>query len=171
MQGFLRGNTAQAPVSYTHLTEVKERSDRILNQTAKQEEKRKILFIRSGSGESSAKAKTAELHFAAAMLEELGTCNIADNAPVLLDGLSLEEILKEDPDYIFISTMGKEEAARAYMDSVLADSAWQALSAVQEGRVNYLPKDLFQFKPNARWDEAYEYLAEILYPELDVNEK
>lgn len=152
-------------------TEVKERADRILNQTARQEEKRKILFIRSGSGESSAKAKTAELHFAAAMLEELGARNIADNAPVLLDGLSLEEILKEDPDFIFISTMGKEEAARAYMDSVLADSAWQALSAVQAGRVFYLPKDLFQFKPNARWDEAYEYLAEILYPEMDVNEE
>ena len=45
-------------------------------------------------------------------VKELGTYNIAENAPVLLDGLSQEEILMENPDYIFISTMGKEEAAR-----------------------------------------------------------
>ena len=34
---------------------------------------------------------------------------------------------------------------------------------VRDGRVYYLPKDLFQFKPNARWYEAYRYLYELLY--------
>lgn len=127
---------------------------------------KRILFIRSGSGESSAKAKTAEQHFAAEMLEELGVYNIADNASVLLDGLSLEEILAEDPDYIFIATMGDEEAAKTYMDSVLASQGWGQLTAVREGNYTYLPKELFQFKPNAKWDEAYGYLAGLLYPEL-----
>ena len=97
-------------------------------------------------------------------VKELGTYNIAENAPVLLDGLSQEEILMENPDYIFISTMGKEEAARAYMDSVLQEEAWQHLDAVKEGRYAYLPKELFQFKPNKRWGEAYRYLADLLYP-------
>lgn len=143
--------------------EVRERVDGILSEVSENAESRRILFIRSGSGASSAKAKTAGEHFAAGMLEELGAYNIADNAPVLLDGLSAEEIIREDPDIIFISTMGNEDAAREYMDGVLAGPAWQTLSAVRENRVYYLPKDMFQFKPNARWDEAYRYLADIMY--------
>lgn len=83
---------------------------------------------------------------------------------MLLDGLSLEEILLENPDFIFISTMGDEAAAKAYMDGVLREDAWQHLDAVRDGRYAYLPKELFQFKPNKRWGEAYRYLAGLLYP-------
>ena len=99
------------------------------------------------------------------MLCELGCVNIADAAPVLLDGLSVEVILREDPDYIFITTMGDESAARAYMDSLLESEVWQSLSAVQAGAYCYLPRDLFQYKPNARWYDAYLTLWEILYGE------
>lgn len=121
-----------------------------------------ILFIRAGSKYSATKAKTAKENFVCGMLKELGTYNIAENAPILLDGLSFEEILLSNPDYIFISTMGDEEAAKSYMDSVLAEESWQQLDAVKENRYTYLPKELFQFKPNARWDEAYAYLAQLL---------
>jgi iron complex transport system substrate-binding protein len=103
------------------------------------------------------------------MLTRLGAHNIADDAPVLLDGLSLEEILVRDPDHIFISTMGNEDASKAYMESLLRQPGWRDLTAVQEGNVHFLPRDLFHFKPNARWAEAYRYLAQLLYPELDLN--
>lgn len=39
----------------------------------------------------------------------------------------------------------------------------------QQGHCSYLPKELFQFKPNARWDEAYRYLAQLLYPEISFS--
>lgn len=123
---------------------------------------KRILFIRSGSKASSAKAKTAKEHFAAGMLAELGCQNVADAAPILLDGLSVEEILLQDPDYIFISTMGDEVAAKAYMDSLLREPAWASLTAVKEQKYTYLSKELFQYKPNARWAEAYRTLAEFL---------
>lgn len=145
----------------TYGTAVAERIEALLNDT--REGATDILFIRAGSSDSATKAKNGEQHFAAAMLEELGAYNIADAAPILLDGLSMEEILRADPDFIFISTMGKEAAAKAHMEEVLAQSAWQSLSAVKNGRVIYLPKDLFQFKPNARWGDAYAYLIEVLY--------
>ena len=122
-----------------------------------------ILFIRAGSSARSTKAKNSEGHFAAAMLEELGCSNLANRAPILMDGLSIEEILSCDPDRIFVTTMGDEDAAVAYWESLVSSKAWQSLSAVKEGRVYLLPKALFQFKPNARWGEAYRYLAEILY--------
>lgn len=144
-------------------TEVAERIDKLLKGVEGKTGK-DILFIRSGSSNSSAKAKTDKENFVCVMLKELGTYNIAENAPVLLDGLSIEEILTADPDYIFISTMGKEDAAKAYMNGVLAGEDWGQLTAVREGNYCYLPKDLFQFKPNAHWDEAYQYLIDLLYP-------
>ena len=126
-------------------------------------EKPKILFIRAGSGAKSTKAKTAREHFACVMLDELGTFNIADAAPVLLDGLSEEEILLADPEILFLTPMGDEEAARANMDALLQTPVYRSIRAVREGRVYWLPKELFQYKPNAKWADAYRMLAEIVY--------
>ena len=132
-------------------------------KTAKRlKEEPKILFIRSGSNKSSCKAKKADDHFAAKMLEDLGCVNIADSAPVLLDGLSVEEVLINKPDFIFVSLMGDEEAGKAYMESVLSSDAWRSLDCF----VIYLPKDLFQYKPCEKWNLAYDCLAEIIYPVL-----
>ncbi len=157
----------EVPEAFTEYgTNISYRINDLFSKLPESEEQKRVLFIRSGSSASSAKAKTADEHFAARMLEELGVYNIADNAGILLDGLSIEEILNEDPDIIFVSTMGDEDAARAYMDSVFASSAWQNLSAVKDQNYYYLPKDLFQYKPNAKWYDAYLYLAEILYPEV-----
>lgn len=153
------------PQNYeTYGVQVETRIEEIL-ASAQMKEPKEILFIRAGSKYSATKAKTAKDNFVCVMLRELGTYNIAENAPVLLDGLSIEEILLEDPDMIFITTMGDEEAAKAYMMGVLQEEQWQQLSAVQEGNYYFLPKDLFHFKPNARWAEAYEYLLDLLYPE------
>ena len=80
---------------------------------------------------------------------------------------NLEEIIAEDPDYIFITTMGSEQQAMDYMaQNVENNPAWQQLTAVQNDRCLTLPKDLFHYKPNARWGESYAYLAKILYPDL-----
>lgn len=125
-----------------------------------------ILFVRAGSSAKYTKAKTSENHFVCAMLKDLHTNNIAEKAPILLDGLSTEEILLSDPDFIFYTTMGDESAGVSYMDSLLKDPVWQSLKAVKTGQVYQLPKDLFQYKPNSRWDEAYAYLIQLLYGDV-----
>lgn len=146
-------------------TEVAERCEALVNQARSREDQPTILFVRAGSSAKYTKVKTAEDNFVCQMLENLGSTNIADAAPVLLDGLSTEEIVLADPDYILYTTMGDEASGVAYMESLLSDPVWSTLTAVQEGRVYQLPKDLFQFKPNARWDEAYQYLIDLLYGE------
>ena len=104
---------------------------------------------------------------AGVILKEYGLRNIVDDAPSLLEDLSMEEIIRRDPCWIFVVTMGDEAAAAAYMRQNLeSDPAWNGLSAVQGGRCVLLPQDLFHYKPNERWDESYEYLAKILYPDL-----
>jgi iron complex transport system substrate-binding protein len=97
------------------------------------------------------------------MLNELGTYNVAEGAKVLLDGLSVEEVLMQNPEMIFVSSMGNEDAAKRNVEALFSEGAWQTLDAVKNGRIYFLPKDLFQYKPNARWAEAYRYLTEILY--------
>ena len=96
-----------------------------------------VLFIRAGSGYSATKAKTAKDHFVGGMLEELGAVNIADEAGALSEGLALESILLNQPDVILIVPQGNEEAARAYMDSLLEESGWRDLEAVKNGRCTY----------------------------------
>lgn len=152
----------------TYGVQIKSQIDALLSDAAEkqqQERSKRILFIRAGSSAKVTKAKTAEDHFAARMLSELGCANIADDAPVLLEGISIEEIMMQNPDMVFISLMGNEEAARSYIDTVLQEETWQTLDAVKNGHVVFLPKDLFQFKPNARWYEAYSYLYHIIYDE------
>ena len=130
------------------------------------EDQPQILFVRAGSTAKVTKAKTAQNHFVCGMLKDLGTFNIAEKAPVLLDGLSIEEILLSDPDFILFTTMGDEAAGQSYMESLLSDPVWQTLTAVKTGQVYQLPKELFQYKPNARWGEAYRYLIQLLYGDI-----
>lgn len=125
-----------------------------------------ILFIRAGSSARSVKAKTSEDHFAAEMLKELGTHNIADDSlledAVVSDTLSIEYILQEDPDYIFFTAMGDEEASRSFVQEMLQEDTWKSLTAVKVGHYTFLEKELFHFKPNGRWAEAYKTLADLL---------
>ncbi len=127
-----------------------------------------ILFVRAGSTDSSTKAKTAADNFACAMLDELGANNIADERGELTGALSLEAIIEADPDYMFITTMGNEAAAIEHMDTMLTSEGWRELSCVRESNYTYLPKEMFHFKPNSRWADAYKMLVELLYPELVV---
>lgn len=128
-----------------------------------------VLLMRAFS--TGIKAKTDD-ELAGAVLKDLNAHNIADDHPSMLEDLSLEEIIKADPDFIFVTTMGDEGKALEYLDSLIEKNpAWQDLTAVKEGRYIVLPKDLFHYKPNNRWGESYEYLGNILYPSLFESER
>lgn len=141
---------------------VKSQIDGILERVPTDAVKPKILLIRS----MSTKAKALkEDHMAGHILEDLGTDNIASRHNSLLEDLSMETILDENPDFIFVVPTGNVDSAIQTLENgIMADPAWNSLSAVQNGRYYVLPKDLFQYKPNARWGESYEYLYKILYP-------
>ena len=124
-----------------------------------------VLLIRAYS--TGAKAKGTDI-FAGAMLAELGADNIVTRYDSLLEDLSMETIIAADPDMILMVPMGaNEDAAAAYMaEHFEANPAWAGLTAVQNGCYAMLPKELFHYKPNARWADSYAYLAKILYPGL-----
>lgn len=124
---------------------------------------RSVLLVRVYS--TGMKAKSDD-NLAGKILKEFGLRNIADDNPSLLEDLSVEQILLADPDYVIALSMGDEDAAKEFLKQNLENNpAWQGLSAVKNQRYALLPKDLFHYKPNERWDESYEYLAKIVYPE------
>ena len=135
-----------------------------ISETVGNTDGRRILLMRAYS--SGIKAKRDDT-LAGVILKEFGLLNIADEHPSLLEDISLEHIVAADPDYIFVLTMGSEEAALNYLyANVESNPAFAALRAVSHGNYHVLPKSLFHHKPNERWAESYEYLAKILYPEL-----
>lgn len=128
--------------------------------SGKREDAPTVLILRT----SSSKVKALDSSFmVGGMLEEFGCVNIADSENGLLSDLSIEAIVKEDPDYIFVTCMGDLEEGQAQLEaSLTSNPIWNTLQAVQNGRVFFLDKELFHNKPNARWGESYEILAELL---------
>lgn len=98
------------------------------------------------------------------ILKTLGCINIADSDASLLENVSLERILQMDPDYIFVVQRGDDrEGMMENVRNMMAENpAWQQLSAVKNGKLYYMDKNLYNLKPNHRWGEAYEQLEELL---------
>lgn len=123
-----------------------------------------VLCIRATG--VSCKVKGSTDNVLGEMLADLGCVNVADGSS-LLEDLSLEAILAADPAYIFAVLQGADQtdAQRTLEATLLSHPAWSQLRAVQENRFYVLDHRLYNLKPNARWGEAYEKLADILYPE------
>jgi iron complex transport system substrate-binding protein len=122
----------------------------------------KVLYLRASA--SSIRAKNSKGSVLGEMLKNLGCVNLADSDSSLLENLSMEHILMEDPDFIFFVQLGDDtEGTRENMERFFAENpAWASLTAVREGRVILLDKKLYNMKPNARWGEAYLALEEVL---------
>ena len=129
-------------------------------ESGKRDDAPEVLILRT----SSSRVKVLDSSFmVGGMLKEFGCVNIADNDDSLLTELSLEAIVQADPDYIFISCMGDMAEGQAQLErSLTSNPIWNTLQAVRNGRVFYLDKELFHQKPNARWGESYEILAQLL---------
>lgn len=159
------------------LTDITERSDlyekygegqktaieEIIANAAGYESKPRVLFVRAGSAFSYVKAKRTDDHFAAKIIEDLGAVNIADEYGMLTDSLSLEAVLESNADKILVVPQGDEDASIAYITDLFSQPGWRDVRAIENGSVYFLPKELFHFKPNGRWAEAYEMMEEVLY--------
>ena len=81
----------------------------------------------------------------------------------VLEVVRREAVLDADPDIIFVIEQGKSDGARkSFTENFSGKPLWQEMTAVKNGHVFDLPKEYFQYKPNAKWDEAYRYVMEIL---------
>ena len=142
-----------------NVKDVEERIQSVLSEYDVPEIKATFLTLRV----SSAKNKVLkDDYFGNEIFTDLGLSNIVSDTKSW-DELNMEAIIEADPDYIFIVLQGdSEKAAESYKREFESSASWQDLKAVKNGNLFFLPKEYFQYKPNAKWDKAYEYALEIL---------
>ena len=127
-------------------------------------EAQRVLFIRTAA--SGIHVKGSDGTVLGLMLKDLGCVNVADGSD-LLENLSIEKIIEEDPDRIFLVMQGSDQegAQKTLEETLTSNPAWSGLTAVQEGRVHYMDKTLYHLKPNNRWGTAYAELEQLIYGE------
>ena len=103
----------------------------------------------------------------------LGLQNIAADLPADSIGgenalLDIEYVIDKDPDIVLVTSMIADNVtAILTMEGIFADSPiWQGVRAVREGRVVYLPQEYFLYNAGPFYNEAVEYMARSVYPEI-----
>ena len=156
----LTGFTGCSGAYERHVEQVREEIGGILRQVPEKAEKDSYLLLHVSATKSKAEKND---YFACEILNGLGLDNLAGDSSAF-DVLSMEAIVAADPDYIFVVPRGNEKkAAESYEKLFSSQPAWEALSAVRDGRHFLLDKNLFGLKPNARWSEAYREAYDLLY--------
>ena len=125
-------------------------------------EERRILLLRAATGFVKAKGSAGTV--LGEMLADMGCINIADSDVSLLDNLSVEAVIREEPYHVFVVAMGSDtdKALASFENMIKENPAWSTLRAISEGRLHVMDKSLFNLKPNDRWAQAYGILYEKL---------
>jgi len=157
--------TGRKDLYETNGLEIEKQIEEIKDKFNKEEisEKEKtVLLLRTAS--SFVKAKGSKGTILGEMLDDMGCINIADNDETLLENLSVEAIIKEEPYHIFVVTMGSDtKAAMESLENLINENpAWNTLDAIKQDRMYVMDKKLFNLKPNANWANSYQELYEIL---------
>lgn len=113
------------------------------------------------------RAETNRAH-AAYIFAALGGRNILNSTGFAVRAerisFSPEELLLKDPDCIFLVPGAKSEALnREAFRKFQENPSMRNLKAVRTNRLHILPSDLFQYKPNHRFPEAFRYAENLLY--------
>lgn len=162
---------------FAQLTGEKEKGENLISSMEKKiqavkekipQEKRRVSIIHSTN-----QGLTVQLSgsIAGSIAEMLGWENVAgDMAPLEKDPdsapYSLETMVEKNPELLFVTSMGKLEEIKASMDATMAENpAWQSVEAVRQGKVYYLPQDLFLLSPGIHYPEAVELMAKLVYPD------
>lgn len=79
---------------------------------------------------------------------------------------SLETLAEQNPEIIFITSMGKLDEIRKEMDEQFeSDPAWRSIDAIEKGNIYYLPQNLFLLSPGIHYPEAVNLMASLVYPD------
>ena len=107
--------------------------------------------------------------FSGDLLKRLGGENIAD-VDTSIEGsyvpLSIEYVVKNDPDIIFIIAMGvSTDVMKTFREDMRENDKWRDVTAVKNNNVHVLPGRLFTVNPGSHIVEAINIMAGMLYPE------
>lgn len=164
--GAINGNSEKA------LQKVQQLESQVAQITSKfpanEHKKIVILYVTS-------QALTVKLNnsIAGEMAQALGLKNVvsgrtgdaqnSENFP-----LDIEFLTQNQPDIVLVtSKFPSNDEAKSRLEANFANnSAWQAIDAIREGRVHYLPQQYFLYNAGPYYPDALEYLAACVHPEI-----
>lgn len=122
---------------------------------------------------STAQGLTVQLEgsIAGSIVKMFGWENVADGMTPLEKNpdaapYSMETLAQQNPEIIFVTSMGDADTIKANMTQAIADNAaWQTIGAIRDKRLYFLPQDLFLLSPGLRYPDAVRTMAELIYPE------
>jgi iron complex transport system substrate-binding protein len=150
------------------ITPIVEKVDEIIAKAEEIEDKPKVAAIFATSKSLSLESEGA---LTGEMISLLGGKNILKEEDILAEGetrvdFSIEALIAQNPDIIMFSTMGDIDKAKETINTMISENpVWEEVEAVKNNRVYYLPKEFSVYKPNERYDEAFQYIANLLYPD------
>lgn len=156
------------------LTEQPDKAEKIIddmnkkiNQSLKNapQDKKRVAIIHS-----TAQGLTVQLErsIAGNIVEMFGWENVCKGMTPLENNpdaapYSLEKLAEQNPDVIFITSMGKIDDIKSNMEKEFkSNSAWQTIKAIKNGKIYYLPQDLFLLSPGLRYPEAVEMMSKLI---------
>lgn len=142
-------------------TDIKDDIIDIISNVPTKDEYPTVIFIRARSAGFTTFASN---NFVTDMLDNLKVNNLAKADNTLLENLSLEAIVEKDPDYILFTYMGASSSVEANIEAQFTSKeVWKSLKAYKNNHIIVLEERLYQYKPNNRWNEAYEKLFDLFY--------
>jgi len=130
-------------------------------------DKRRVSIIHSTSQGLSVQLDGS---IAGSVAKMLGWENVASGSKPLEKNpdaapYSIESLVEQNPEIIFVTSMGKLSAIKASMEETMQGPAWQSIPAVRDKKVYYLPQELFLLSPGIHYPEAVAEMAKCVYPQ------
>lgn len=142
--------------------QLKKRVDRVIHLTASRE--KPLVFLQINL-QPIMTVNSRTIHHDLIRLS--GGRNMTAEEPITYPRISMEEIIRRQPDIIIISSMergGRFEKAREDWFK------WTAIPAVKTGRVKLIDSDLID-RPSPRVVEGLEKMAKLIHPGIEWKEK
>lgn len=150
--------TGRKDLYQKNVLDVENQIEKIVEKNHQKNKGKTYFFFRV----SSTKNKVLKNHFGNEIFTNLGLTSVVKNENSL-DELSMEAILNENPDYIFVVVQGNQKKAdEAFYNAFEKNPVWKELKAVKNKNVFMLPKELFNYKPNENWANAYQYVVDLI---------
>lgn len=132
-------------------------------------ESRRVVILHSTTQGLSVQLDTS---IAGSVAKMLGFTNVASGMTAMEKNpdaapYSIETLVEQNPEILFITSMGKMEDIKASMEATIAGNpAWRTIPAIQNGKVYYLSQEHFLLSPGLHYPEAAEEMARAVYPEV-----
>jgi iron complex transport system substrate-binding protein len=148
------------------IADMDKRIEEIKNRLPKKE--LRVLILHSTSQGVSVQLDSS---IAGSVANLLGFKNVASGMKAREDKpdaapYSIETAVEQNPDVIFVTSMGKVDEIKASMEKTMeTNPAWQSIPAVRDKKVYYLSQEHFLLSPCIHYPEAVEEMARLIYPE------